>query len=69
MTSALDVEALSVSFGATEVFRDLTFNVPEGTSLSIVGPDGSGKTALFRALAGSIPDRGRITSSPGVRLG
>lgn len=56
MTSALEVEALSVSFGATEVFRDLTFDVPEGSSPSIVGPNGSViiPAATARRLARSL---------------
>lgn len=69
MKNALEVENLWVTFGETEVLRDLTFRVAEGDSLAIVGPNGSGKTVLFQALVGSIPFRGRIQWSPDSRIG
>ena len=69
VTNALEVENLSVHFGALEVFRGLSFTVPRGSSLAVIGPNGSGKTVLFKALIGSIPSKGRIRWAPGVRLG
>lgn len=68
-TNTLEVENLSVHFGALEVFRSLSFAVPRGSSLAVIGPNGSGKTVLFKALIGSIPSKGRIRWAPGVRLG
>ena len=65
----LDVQNLTVRFGATTVLRDLSFAVEAGTSLAIVGPNGSGKTVLFRALIGAIPYDGRITWAPGATFG
>jgi len=69
MPSALEVDNLSISFGETNVFQGLTFSVAEGTSLAIIGPNGCGKTVLFKALVGSISYRGRIQWAPGVRIG
>ncbi|HWC65668.1 MAG TPA: ATP-binding cassette domain-containing protein, partial [Thermoanaerobaculia bacterium] len=69
MSDALVVEDLGIRFGETEVFRSLSFRVAEGRSLAIIGPNGSGKTVLFKALAGSIPHEGRVRWAPGVRIG
>lgn len=69
MARVLAVENLSVGFGKTDVLRGLTFSVEEGTSLAVIGPNGSGKTVLFKALVGSLPHRGEIRWAPGVRIG
>jgi zinc transport system ATP-binding protein len=66
---ALEVSHLSVRFGETSVLRDLTFRVPRGTALAIIGPNGSGKTVLFRALVGSIPYEGDVRWAAGTRIG
>jgi len=69
MADALAVEGLTVTLGRAEIVRSLSFRVPEGTSLAIIGPNGSGKTVLLRALVGSVPSRGRIEWMAGARLG
>ena len=66
---ALEVEDLSIRFGKTAVLRGLTFHVTQGSSLAIIGPNGSGKTVLFKALVGSVPYDGKIRWSPGTRVG
>jgi zinc transport system ATP-binding protein len=65
----LEVRNLSVRFGRSEIFKDLSFSVRRGTSLAIIGPNGSGKTMLFRALLGAVPSEGKIHWAPGVRIG
>jgi zinc transport system ATP-binding protein len=65
----LDVRDLSIAFGATTLFRNLTFVVPRGASLAVIGPNGSGKTMLFRALLGAIPASGSMRWAPDVRIG
>ncbi len=67
--NALEVHDLVVRFGKTEVFHGLTFSVPEGGSLAIIGPNGSGKTVLFKALIGAVPYRGSIRWAVGTRIG
>lgn len=69
MARVLDVEDLSVGFGDTAVLRCLTFGVERGSSLAVIGPNGSGKTVLFKALVGSLPHGGVIRWAPGVRIG
>jgi zinc transport system ATP-binding protein len=67
--NALEVEHLSVEMGEVEVVRDLSFSVPKGTSLAVIGPNGSGKTVLFRALIGAVPHTGTVRWAEGTRLG
>ncbi len=69
MPPALEVEHLSVAFGKTRVLDDLTFRVESGSSLAIIGPNGSGKTVLFKALIGAVPAEGTIRWAPGTKIG
>lgn len=46
----LSVENLEKAFGGTRVLRDVSFQLPEGETLSIIGSSGSGKTTLLRCL-------------------
>ena len=60
MTDAVVVEGLSKSFGATKAVRDVSLSVPSGELFGFIGPDGAGKTTLFRILATLLlPDTGR----------
>ena len=65
----LDVDRLSVRFGATTILKDVSFRVSRGESVAVIGPNGSGKTVLFRALIGAIPSEGTLKWAPGIRLG
>ncbi|HTT77411.1 MAG TPA: metal ABC transporter ATP-binding protein [Candidatus Binataceae bacterium] len=58
-----------MSFGDTVILADLNFTVARGASLAVIGPNGSGKTVLFRALIGAIPHVGTIHWAPGTRFG
>ncbi len=69
MANALEVSHLTVSFGARKILDDLSFAVEAGRSLAIIGPNGSGKTVLFKALIGSVPAHGTIRWAPGTRIG
>lgn len=58
---ALRAEGLCKSFGALEVTRDVSLQVPAGVRHAIIGPNGAGKTTLFNLLAGELaPGAGRI---------
>jgi len=65
----LDVDDLSVRFGANRVLNSLSFAVPRGSTLAVIGPNGAGKSVLLRALLGSIPSDGVIRWAPGARIG
>jgi zinc transport system ATP-binding protein len=66
---ALEVRHLTISFDRVPVIRDVSFTVAEGDSLAIIGPTGSGKTVLFRALIGALPYQGEIRWVPGATVG
>ena len=42
------------SFGGLSVLRSVTFDVPEGSIVGLIGPNGSGKTTLFNIVSGYI---------------
>ena len=67
--NALEVSHLAISFGGLPVIDDLSFTVAAEESLAIIGPTGSGKTVLFRALLGAVPYRGEIRWAAGARIG
>ena len=57
----LDVRALGVRLGSREVLRDVSFRLEPGLRTVILGPNGSGKTSLLRAMHGLVPSSGAIT--------
>lgn len=65
----LEVDRLSVAFDHKAILSDLSFRVEEGESFAIIGPNGSGKTVLFRALIGTLPHEGRIHWAPATQIG
>ena len=66
---ALTIEHVTVRIGRAEVVRDLSFAVPRGASVAVIGPNGSGKTVLLRALVGALPHEGTVRWAPGTRIG
>ncbi len=58
----LEVRNIQKSFGETEVLKDISFSMEEGTALSVIGSSGSGKTTLLRCLNFlELPDAGTIS--------
>lgn len=68
--SLIDVENVSVRYGARTVLSHVSLSVLPGEIVTIVGPNGSGKTSLLRAIIGAVkPSNGRVLRDPGVRVG
>ena len=66
----LRVEGLTKSFGTNRVWSNLTFNVKPGQRIGIVGPNGTGKTTLLKALLGEIPaDSGEVRWGTNLDIG
>ena len=62
--SGLQVEKLSVCFGARAILNDITFTLPVPGAIAVVGPSGSGKSTLLHALLGLVP-----AASGSMRIG
>jgi ATP-binding cassette ChvD family protein len=68
--NVVDFEGLSKGYGDRELIDDLTFKLPPGGIVGIIGANGAGKTTLFRMITGQEkPDKGSITVGESVHLG
>jgi ATP-binding cassette subfamily F protein 3 len=57
----LNIHNLSVSFGGTYLFEEVTFRLGSGDRVGLVGKNGAGKSTMLKILAGDIkPDSGNI---------
>lgn len=66
----LEVSSISKSFGNRVLFSNLSFSLPRSAIVGIIGPNGMGKTTLFKILSQKIqPDSGFISWGESVKLG
>jgi branched-chain amino acid transport system ATP-binding protein len=64
----LHVQHLRVSYGATEVLRDVSFGVEQGEIVALLGGNGSGKTTTLNALSGLVALEGGTIALDGARV-
>jgi len=65
----VEVEGLSKGFGDRLLIEDLSFAIPPGAIVGVIGGNGAGKSTLFRMMTGEEqPDSGQITIGPTVEL-
>jgi ABC-type Mn2+/Zn2+ transport system ATPase subunit len=70
MTVPIHFDHVSVGYGKRPILTEVDFTVPEGDFLGVVGPNGSGKTTILRALLGTLrPLAGEVRLAPGLRFG
>ena len=68
--SILNAENLGLSFGAFDLFKGISFSIPNNGKIGLIGPNGVGKTSLLLILAGLVqPTTGRIHLARGRKLG
>jgi ABC-type Mn2+/Zn2+ transport system ATPase subunit len=58
----LEVSGLAAAYNGTPALHDVTFTIERGTRIGVLGPNGGGKTTLFRVLLGELrPAAGSVT--------
>ena len=68
--SLVQVEDLSVRYGARTALSRVSLRVEPSEIVTIVGPNGSGKTSLLRAIIGAIkPLQGRVVQASSLKIG
>jgi len=58
LSALLTAESLAAGYGGGPVIGELSFRVRHGERVGVLGPNGGGKTTLFRALLGTLPPLG-----------
>ena len=68
--TVLEVNHVSKGFGENMLIDDLSFSVPKGAIVGIIGGNGAGKSTLFRMICGTEqPDSGEVKLGETVELG
>lgn len=66
----LEVANLTVERNGRRILDDISFSLSPGEIISVIGPNGGGKTTLLRSVLGLIsPDHGNIRLGPGASIG
>jgi branched-chain amino acid transport system ATP-binding protein len=64
----LEVKDVAVNYGKAEVLHDVNLRVDEGDIVTIIGPNGTGKTALLRVISGLMKPAGGSITFLGERI-
>ena len=64
----LEVKNLSVSYGAIEAVKDISFTVNDGEIVSLIGANGAGKTTTLHTITGLVPAKSGSAMYNGVDL-
>src|SRR5215813_211506 len=68
--SILTAQRVGKSFGADDIFDDISVEIPHGARMALVGPNGAGKTTLLRILIrAEEPSKGSVFPMKGLTIG
>ena len=67
--NVIDVQNVSKSFGDRVLFENLNFSIPKNAVVGIIGPNGVGKSTLFKIMTGrETPDSGEVVIGDTVKM-
>jgi zinc transport system ATP-binding protein len=70
MKTLLTIEDLQIKYDNTIILENVNFEIKEKSFITIIGPNGGGKTTLIKAIIGFIdPTQGTITTSKNLKIG
>ena len=65
----IDFEHVAKSYGDRTIYNDLTFKIPKNAVVGIIGPNGVGKSTMFRMITGQEqPDSGKVIIGDSVKI-
>lgn len=66
----ITIDDLSISYGGVTALKNVSLTISSGEIVTIVGPNGSGKTSLLKAIIGAVtPVAGEIQIKSGLKVG
>ena len=66
----VNLSNIKITYGERVLFKNGTFLVRPNDKIGLVGPNGSGKTTIFKLISGEeTPDEGKVTIDPGKKVG
>ena len=65
----LEVSHITKSYGNNKVLDDVTFSIPKGKIVGLLGPNGSGKTTLIKLINDLLKEDSGIIKVNGLDLG
>ena len=61
MSNLLEVKNLNVSYGGIKAVKEISFQVPKGQVVTLIGANGAGKSSTLRSIVGLVrPEGGSI---------
>jgi len=65
----VEMEGVTIVLGGREIVRNVNFGLTNGMKLGLVGPNGSGKTTILRAMTGELePTSGTVKRATGLKI-
>ncbi len=66
----VSVDGLTVEFGGTSLFKEISFVINDKDRIALMGKNGAGKSTLLKILAGiKSPSRGKVSVTDGGKIG